>query len=100
MGGRTRFEYDVRGRLVRIIDPLGGATTRTYSATDLVDSVTDPDGHITTWTYDAAGREASTTVDGKLISSISRDLLRRRVVISDYTGSPSSVSLALTGADG
>ncbi|WP_461173928.1 DUF6531 domain-containing protein [Arthrobacter sp. Z1-9] len=107
LGGRTRFDYDVRGRLVRITDPNGGVTTRTYTATDLVDSVTDPlgrvatatydpagrllsqtdpDGHTTTWTYDRAGREATTTVDGKLITSIDRDLLRRRVVITDYTG--------------
>ena len=106
VGGRTRFEYDIRGRLVRITDPLGGVTTRTYTVTDLVDSVTDPlgrvatatydpagrqlsqtdpDGHTTTWTYDAAGREDSTTVDGKLISTISRDVLRRRAVITDYT---------------
>ncbi len=107
VGGRTRFEYDVRGRLVRITDPNGGVTTRTYTATDLVDSVTDPlgrvttatydpagrqlsqtdpDGHTTTWTYDRAGREASTRVDGKRITSIERDLLRRRVVITDHTG--------------
>jgi RHS repeat-associated protein len=107
VGGRTRFEYDIRGRLVRITDPNGGVTTRTYTATDLVASVTDPlgrvttatydpagrplsqtdpDGHTTTWTYDRAGREATTTVDGKLISSISREPLRRRVVITDYTG--------------
>ena len=97
MGGRTRFEYDTRGRLIRITDPLGGVTTRTYTATDQVDSVTDPlgrvttatydpagrqlsqtdpDGHTTTWAYDAAGREASTSVDGALIAAIERDLVR------------------------
>ncbi|XTR53030.1 DUF6531 domain-containing protein [Pseudarthrobacter sp. So.54] len=106
VGGRTFFDYDVRGRLVRITDPLGGVTTRTYTATDLVDAVTDPlgrvttatydpagrqlsqtdpDGHTTTWTYDAAGQEATTSVDGKLLASIDRDLLRRRVVITDHT---------------
>jgi RHS repeat-associated protein len=107
VGGRTRFEYDLRGRLVRVTDPLGGVTTRTYTATDLVDAVTDPlgrvttatydaagrqlsqtdpDGHTTTWTYDAAGQEATTSVDGKLLTSIQRDRLRRRVVISDSLG--------------
>jgi len=107
VGGRTRFEYDVRGRLVRITDPLGGVTTRTYTATDQVDSVTDPlgrvttatydpagrqlsqtdpDGHTTTWTYDRAGGESSTSFDGKLIAGVERDLIRRRVIITDYTG--------------
>ena len=106
MGGRTLFEYDVRGRLVRITDPLGGVTTRTYTATDQVGSVTDPlgrvttatydpagrrlsqtdpDGHTTTWTYDQAGRESSTSFDGKLIAAVDRDVIRRRVTVTDHT---------------
>lgn len=107
VGGQTRFEYDTRGRLARITDPTGGVTTRTYTVTDQVDSLTDPlgrattatydpagrqlsqtdpEGHTTTWTYDAAGQEASTSVDGTLLASIDRDLLRRRVVVTDYSG--------------
>ena len=107
VGGRTLFDYDVRGRLIRITDPLGGMTTRTYTATDQVDSVTDalgrattasydpagrqlsqtdPDGHTTIWTYDSAGRESSTSFDGKLLAAVERDLMRRRVTITDYTG--------------
>ncbi|WP_146067416.1 DUF6531 domain-containing protein [Arthrobacter sp. SX1312] len=107
VGGKTRFEYDTRGRLIRITDPLGGVTTRTYTQTDQVDSVTDPlgrvttatydpagrqlsqtdpDGHTTTWTYDAAGQEATTSVDGRLVASIERDVMNRRVVITDHTG--------------
>ncbi|WOH20015.1 DUF6531 domain-containing protein [Paenarthrobacter sp. GOM3] len=107
VGGRTRFEYDTRGRLTRITDPTGGVTTRTYTATDQVETVTDPlgrvttatydpagrqisqtnpDGHTTTWTYDAAGREATTSVDGSLITAITRDLPARRVLITDHTG--------------
>ncbi|MDQ0865108.1 DUF6531 domain-containing protein [Arthrobacter globiformis] len=106
VGGRTRFEYDARGRLIRITDPVGGVTTRTYTATDQVESVTDPlgrvttaaydpagrqlsqtgpDGHTTTWTYDPAGRENSTSFDGKLLARIERDLIGRRVVITDHT---------------
>ncbi|WP_416403329.1 DUF6531 domain-containing protein [Arthrobacter sp. LFS091] len=107
VGGRTRFEYDTRGRLTKITDPTGGVTTRTYTATDQVETVTDPlgrvttarydpagrqisqtdpDGHTTTWTYDAAGREATTLVDGSLVTAIERDLPARRVVITDHTG--------------
>lgn len=29
--GQTRFVYDVRGRLIRITDPLGGTTIRAYT---------------------------------------------------------------------
>ena len=107
VGGRTRFEYDIRGRLIRITDPLGGVTTRTYTETDKVESVsdplgrvttatydpagrqlsqTDPDGNTTTWTYDAAGREQSTSRNGKLLASVDRDRMNRRVVVTDYTG--------------
>ncbi|WP_434993128.1 DUF6531 domain-containing protein [Arthrobacter sp. Ld5] len=117
VGGRTRFEYDTRGRLIKVTDPLGGVTTRTYTPTDQVDSVTDPlgrvttatydpagrqlsqtdpDGHTTTWTYDAAGQEKTTSVDGRLIASVDRDVMTRRIVITDHTGTAG----AGQGADG
>ncbi|WP_394247754.1 hypothetical protein [Arthrobacter pityocampae] len=107
VGGKTYFEYDTRGRLIKVTDPLGGVTTRTYTQTDQVESVTDPlgrvttatydpagrqlsqtdpDGHTTTWTYDAAGQEATTSVDGRLIAAIHRDVANRRIVIADHTG--------------
>ena len=106
VGGRTRFNYDLRGRLVKITDPVGGVTTRTYTAIDVVSSVTDPlgrvtsasydaagrqlsqtdpDGHTTTWTYDKGGRETSTSFDGKLLAVVERDLIRRRVFVTDHT---------------
>ncbi|MBD7996263.1 type IV secretion protein Rhs [Arthrobacter sp. Sa2CUA1] len=107
VGGRTRFEYDSRGRLVRITDPTGGVTVRSYTETDQVESVTDPlgrvttatydpagrqltqtdpDGNTTAWTYDAAGREKSTSFNGRLLCSVDRDAVSRRVVITDHTG--------------
>ena len=106
VGGRTRFDYDLRGRLVRITDPLGGVTEHTYTETNRVASrtdqlgrtttatydpagrqltQTDPDGHTTTWAYDRSGREVSTSYDGEVLSTISRDLVNRRVVVEDHT---------------
>ena len=61
-------------------------STATYDPAGRQLSQTDPDGRTTSWTYDTAGREATTSVDGKLIAAIDRDLLRRRTVITDYTG--------------
>ncbi|WP_237225336.1 DUF6531 domain-containing protein, partial [Rothia nasisuis] len=106
LGGRTHYEYDVRGRLVRITDPAGAVTRRTYTQLNQVDSVTDalgrvtratydaagrqlrqtdPSGSTSTWTYDAAGRETSLSVDGRLVSSVERDLGGRSVRIRDFS---------------
>ena len=123
VGGRTRFEYDVRGRLVRITDAVGGVTTRSYTATNQVDSVadslgrvttatydpagrqlsqTDPDGHTTTLSYGAAGREASTSVGGKLVAAMSAAwpaAVRSLPTTLPGTGSRSSMNWSSTGAD-
>ncbi len=82
----TTRTYTVTDLVDSVTDPLGRVATATYDPAGRLLSQTDPHGHTTTWTYDRAGREATTTVDGKLITSIDRDLLRRRVVITDYTG--------------
>ncbi|MEC5193550.1 MULTISPECIES: RHS repeat domain-containing protein, partial [unclassified Arthrobacter] len=60
--------------------------TATYDPAGLQLSQTDPDVHTTTWTYDAAGQEAATSVDGKLLAAVERDLIRRLIIITDYTG--------------
>lgn len=105
-GGVTRWEYDANGRAVAITDPLGQVTRREFDAmnhctaeTDPLGRTTragydaagrqvwqtDPDGRLTEWTYDAQGRLASTAVDGRVVSSISRDLRARRLVLTDRT---------------
>ncbi len=105
-GGVTRWEYDANGRAVAITDPLGQVTRREFDAmnrctveTDPLGRTTragydaagrqvwqtDPDGRRTEWTYDAQGRLASTAVDGRVVSSISRDLRARRLVLTDRT---------------
>lgn len=105
-GGVTRYEYDERGRVTMITDPLGAVTRRSYDVMDRLvaetdplgrttsctydsagrpDSQTDPSGRRYAWTYDDAGRDAELLIDGRVVSSISRDLRRRRVVITDRT---------------
>lgn len=106
LDGVTSFEYDERGRLVTITDPAGGTTRREYDAADRVVAVTDPlgrtttaaydpagrqirqtdpDGRTTEWTHDAAGRQRAVLVDGAVQSEITRDAVRRTVVVSDHT---------------
>lgn len=103
-GGATRYGYDAAGRNTTITDPLGRVTRREFDAqhrcvaeTDPLGRTTragydavgrqtwqeEPGGRRTEWTYDAAGRVASISVDGRTVSTISRDLRNRRVTITD-----------------
>jgi RHS repeat-associated protein len=105
-GGVTRYTYDSNGRAVEITSPLGGMIRREFdgmnrcvSETDPLGRTTragydeagrlawqeDPDGHRTTWTYDSTGRPLSMAVDGRILSSLTRDLRRRTVTIDDHT---------------
>ena len=57
----TKSEYDVDGRLVKTIDPLGHETRSSYDAAGQLVSETDSNGHITAHAYDAAGQKISLT---------------------------------------
>ncbi len=105
-GGVTRWDYDANGRAVAVTDPLGQVTRREFDAmnhcvaeTDPLGRTTragydaagrqvwqtDPDGRRTEWTFDSQGRLASTAVDGRVVSSITRDVRARRVTLTDRT---------------
>ena len=105
-GGATRWEYDANGRAVTITDPEGGVTHREFDAMNHLVAETDPlgrttragydasgrqvwqtspDGERTEWTYDAAGRVASVAVDGRVVSSIVRDIRGRTARVVDHT---------------
>ncbi|MBK7875300.1 MAG: hypothetical protein IPJ77_06055 [Planctomycetes bacterium] len=59
---RNVFEYDLRGRLRRWLDPLESAANPahgvryTYTPTGLLATTVDHEGHVTTNSYDALGR--------------------------------------------
>lgn len=52
-GVSVRFVRDARGRIARVIDPVGNAITYAYSAAGDLVSVTDRNGLVTTNTYRA-----------------------------------------------
>jgi RHS repeat-associated protein len=54
-GNLTTFQYDARGSLTRITNPLGQQTTFQYDARGLLAGITDPLGQSSTFTYDANG---------------------------------------------
>ncbi|MEO7016365.1 MAG: RHS repeat-associated core domain-containing protein, partial [Leifsonia sp.] len=115
LGGVTRYDYDDRGRVTQITDPLGGVTRREWDANNRLVAETDPLGRATiagydlagrqawqkdpagrtlTFDYDETGRIAATSVDGNLVSAISRDVTARTITIDDRTG-PSPVTQQL-----
>ncbi|NNC11910.1 type IV secretion protein Rhs [Planctomonas sp. JC2975] len=108
LGGVTRYEYDQNSRLVRIIDPAGAVTSREWDGMNRLVSETDPlgrvtsagydlagrqvwqqtpDGHRFGFGFDASGRETSTTLDGTMICTVTRDLRARVQTVDDFSGS-------------
>ncbi len=57
LGGKTRYDYDSRGRVIAITDPLGATTRRSHNEADEVVAETDPLGRTTTAGCDGSGRQ-------------------------------------------
>lgn len=55
-GTETKFEYDARQRLTKVIDPLNGNIQYEYNARGDLISLTDPNSHKTEFTYDGNRR--------------------------------------------
>lgn len=61
----TRYEYNIRGELTRVIPPAPlGETEYTYDSLSRVRSVTDGESQTVTYTYDALDRVTSATATG------------------------------------
>ncbi|MGE6166847.1 RHS repeat-associated core domain-containing protein [Aeromonas rivipollensis] len=60
-GTESRFDYDIEGNLVRLIDALGQQHQLAYSAFDNLQSVTDPLGATTRYHYNAESEFAGVT---------------------------------------
>jgi YD repeat-containing protein len=55
-GHRTRFDYDLFGRLTTVTQSDNSQWQATYNAADLLASFIDPNGHATTFQYDDDNR--------------------------------------------
>ncbi|GIJ28698.1 hypothetical protein Vqi01_38600 [Micromonospora qiuiae] len=72
-----RYEYDLRGREVRAIDPDKGETNLTYDNDDEVTSSTDARGEVVSTEYDLLGRQEKRFVNGQLIGQWTYDTLAK-----------------------
>ncbi|GIV02218.1 MAG: hypothetical protein KatS3mg015_1048 [Fimbriimonadales bacterium] len=63
-GHGNTYEYDVMGRLVKILDPNGEAITMEYDAESNLIKETDARGNETQFSYDASGRQTQIDYPG------------------------------------
>jgi RHS repeat-associated protein len=61
LGRTTRYEYNYLDKLIRVIDPAGGATIYNYDANGNLTSITDANGQTTRYVYDVQNRLISET---------------------------------------
>ncbi|WP_162795723.1 RHS repeat domain-containing protein [Nonomuraea lactucae] len=59
-GNRWEYDYDLRGRQTRILDPDKGETVNTYNDAGELTSVKGATGRTLTFTYDPIGRKTAT----------------------------------------
>ncbi|MCL1124452.1 DUF6531 domain-containing protein [Shewanella surugensis] len=57
-GSEQRFDYDVEGNLIKVVDPLGQVYGYEYGAFDSLMATTDPLGHTTRYLYNGEGQFA------------------------------------------
>lgn len=86
LGFVTISEYDERGNVVKIIDPLGAIITSTYDANDNVVMTTDPLGRTNIFTYDAKDNRTSATDALGNTTRVTYNDLRRVTSATDARG--------------
>lgn len=55
----TQFQYDTKGELTQITDPLNHVTKLTYTSAGLMASITDAQNNVTTYQYDQRGNRTA-----------------------------------------
>jgi YD repeat-containing protein len=83
----TTYEYDVKGRVTRVLDALGHATDYAYDAAGNLLTVTRPANDdlgtrpVVTYGYDALGR-VTTITEGQAVTTVAYDAVDRVVATS------------------
>ncbi|MGR4877863.1 ricin-type beta-trefoil lectin domain protein [Streptomyces sp. LARHCF249] len=75
---KTRYEYDVRGKLAKVTDPAGNNWTYAYDARGRMTSSTDPDMGTSTFTYNNLDQQTSATNMSGYAQHTKYDVLGRK----------------------
>jgi len=68
-GSVTAYSYDANGNVTAVTNPLGKTTGYTYNSLNLVTSMTDPNTNQTQFSYDAKGNLTSITLPAGGVTS-------------------------------
>jgi RHS repeat-associated protein len=90
---RTAYTYDLRGKLVRVVDPAGNTSTFAYDSLGRKTRATDPDLGTWTFEYDAAGQEIAHTDARGIRTQYVHDALGRRVSKTTQPGTVNAVTV-------
>ncbi|GAA1686393.1 RHS repeat-associated core domain-containing protein [Kribbella yunnanensis] len=119
-GNVWRYEYDLRGRRTKVVEPDRGTSTYTYTERDLVETSTDALGKKLFYSYDAIGRQTSireNSADGTVLTERTYDSLAKgspttstryvngnayktEVTGYDPSGHPLGTKVTLPGSEG
>ena len=82
----TQYEYNLKGQLVRTINPMGGETTNSYDVKGRLMSVTNPRGYTTTYSYDNSDKLTAETDPLNGVTRYTYDGEDRITTITDAIG--------------
>ena len=85
-GYSTAYEYDELGRVVKVIDSLGGVTSRTYDDRSNLLSVTDPEGGVIRFAYDRLNRLIQETRPLGQVTAYEYDSVGNLISVVDNKG--------------
>lgn len=93
----TALQYDLKGQLISVTDPLNHATSLAYTSAGMIQSVTDALGNITQFQYDAGGNRTSTIDALQSQTSFTYDVMNRLTKVTFADGSTNQFAYDFRG---
>lgn len=96
-GHTTRYEYDMSGRLTKVIDPLGNETRYAYDTLGNRTLQTDANGRVTSFAYDSLSRMTSQTDPLGGVASFAYFAVGQTATVTDAGGNATSYAYDAAG---
>jgi RHS repeat-associated protein len=94
--GFTKFQYDDRGNLQTLTNPLMISVSMTYDDRGLLETFTDERGNPTSFTYDLSGNLETVTTADETVTKVVRDVAGNELEVIEGLGTPAERLTAFT----